>query len=407
MPTPAPVNLSVAIGLPPARAVEYFQAKGYAITRNWHDLWQEAHARAFTVAGAMRLDILQDIRGELQRGLNGDITEREFVRNLRPRLEALGWWGKQVQVDEATDEARLAQTGSPWRLKTIFRTNLQSAYMAGRYRQMIDNVADRPYWQYVAVMDAKTRPAHAAMNGLVFRYDDPFWQHFYPPNGFNCRCTVRALSEANLRERGIAVSESGQYLREAWAVESASGLTERIAIFKRPGMATAGRTDLGWNYNPGRAAWQPNLDAYDMSLARAYLADAIRGPAFDAFVAGTLKGEMPVAVLDAQYRQWIGAETQVVKLSSDTLAKNQAAHPEIALAQYRHLPDVIAEAQLVVKQGDLALVFVRRGEDIYMASVKATASGRATFVTSYRITSPKDVQRLKRTGAVLKDELDL
>ncbi|MEW6314139.1 MAG: phage minor head protein [Pseudomonadota bacterium] len=246
-------NLKLAIGLPPEKAVEYFRSKGYAITWNWHDQWQEAHARAFTVAKAMRVDILQDIRAEVQRALDGEITERDFIRNLEPRLKARGWWGKQVIVD-SEGNAQVAQLGSPWRLKTIYRTNMQTAYMAGRYRQMMENTANRPYWQYVAVMDSHTRPSHAALNGKVFRHDDPFWNHFYPPNGFNCRCTVRALTDKNLADRGLDVSASGGDLGEKWAVDKRSGFTERVATYKGPGMRRAVATDLGFDYNAGKAA---------------------------------------------------------------------------------------------------------------------------------------------------------
>lgn len=267
---PDPVDLRVAIGLPPQAAVDYLKSKGYAITVNWSDLWQEAHARAFTVSGAIRLDVLQAIHDELVKALEGKLTLAQFIAELEPTLRAKGWWGPQVQVDEASAEARLANTGSPWRLRTIYRTNLQTSYMSGRYGQMIENVRFRPYWQYVAVMDARTRPAHAAMNGLVFRYDDPFWDHFFPPNGFNCRCTVRALTAGNVKDRGFAISKSGDNLVEQWLADQSTGLTERVAVYKGPGMARAGRTDLGWNYNPGKAAYQPDLRAYDPSLAAAF-----------------------------------------------------------------------------------------------------------------------------------------
>ncbi|WP_332832821.1 hypothetical protein [Escherichia coli] len=34
------------------------------------------------------------------------------------------------------------------------------------------NVADRPYFERVAVMDLHTRPKHAALNGFTARADD-------------------------------------------------------------------------------------------------------------------------------------------------------------------------------------------------------------------------------------------
>lgn len=251
---PEPVNLSAVFGLPPEKAIEYFQAKGYDITWNWHDSWQQAQARSFTVAKAMRLDILETIRHEVDRTLEEGITLADFRRNLTPRLQALGWWGKQIIVD-GEGNAQVAHLGSPRRLETIFRTNTQTAYMAGRYREMMENVQFRPWWQYVAVMDGKTRPSHSALNGRVFRHDDPFWQYYYPPNGFNCRCRVRALSDRNLKDRDIQPSSSKGFLGETWAIDKKTGFTERVATLKLPGMDKAFSPDLGWSYNPGEAAF--------------------------------------------------------------------------------------------------------------------------------------------------------
>ena len=34
------------------------------------------------------------------------------------------------------------------------------------------------------------RPAHAALDGVTLPPSDPFWLDYFPPNGWNCRCTV-------------------------------------------------------------------------------------------------------------------------------------------------------------------------------------------------------------------------
>lgn len=74
-----------------------------------------------------------------------------------------------------------------------------------RRQQQEENADSRPYWMYVAVIDPSTRPAHAAMHGRVFRYDDPTWQTHYPPLESGCRCRVRALTERQVHERGLLV----------------------------------------------------------------------------------------------------------------------------------------------------------------------------------------------------------
>ena len=49
---------------------------------------------------------------------------------------------------------------------------------------------DRYHLQYRTANDGKVRPEHAAMHGITLPPSDSFWEEFYPPNGWNCRCTV-------------------------------------------------------------------------------------------------------------------------------------------------------------------------------------------------------------------------
>jgi len=250
---PAGLNLALAFGLPPAQAVKYFESKGYAITWGWRDMAAAAHARAFTVAGVTKLDVLQDIRAELQRALNEGRTYADFKRDLIPRMQAKGWWGKLAQTDMETGE--MAGKGlTPRRLETIFRANLQTAYMAGRYQAHLENAADRPWWMYVAIMDGRTRPQHASLNGRVFRYDDPIWQKLYPPNGYNCRCRVRALTDAEIKMRGIATSISGKNLEQ---IELPDPFRPGQALPRTRFQYAPGKyisPDIGWEGNPGEMA---------------------------------------------------------------------------------------------------------------------------------------------------------
>jgi len=64
---PQKIDLSYAIGLPPEKAVEYFRGKELAITFDWQEVVGEAHAKAFTVAKAVKLDVLEDIHGMVQK----------------------------------------------------------------------------------------------------------------------------------------------------------------------------------------------------------------------------------------------------------------------------------------------------------------------------------------------------
>lgn len=200
-----PAVLQALFDQPPKEAIAYLESKGLRITFNWAEMLDEAHARGFTVAKAMRLDVLRDIRTGLLDALATGKTMHQFEKELTPLLQAKGWWGKQIVVD-GQGQAQQVQLGSPRRLKTIYQTNMQSAYMAGRARAQ--QAADAfPYLMYVAVMDGNTRPSHAALNGKIWRKDDPVWASIYPPNGHNCRCRTRALTDGQMKREGLALSE--------------------------------------------------------------------------------------------------------------------------------------------------------------------------------------------------------
>ena len=64
-----------------------------------------------------------------------------------------------------------------------------SAEMAAKWEQFTQD-GDRYNLQYRTAGDDKVRPEHAALDGVTLPMSDPFWETYYPPNGWNCRCTV-------------------------------------------------------------------------------------------------------------------------------------------------------------------------------------------------------------------------
>ena len=229
----------------------------------------------------MREDILTDIREIVQKSLDEGLTLQQFTKELAPKLKDKGWWGiingkpdevrdellkrkliKDVSLIPEGDEPVTVQLGTPRRLKTIYRTNIQTSCMAGRYKEQIDNTDNRPYWQYVAVMDRRTRPSHAMLNGRIFRYDDPFWDSFYPPNGWGCRCRVRALSKDNLNSRNLDIDYSeGKISEEIRVVSKKTGEEKPVAVYTDSLTGHKISPDSGWSYNPGNLKnWRQQND---------------------------------------------------------------------------------------------------------------------------------------------------
>ena len=225
--------------VPPAEAVESFRAKGFHVGWDWRDTDAIHHARSFTVAKAMRLDLLQDIRAALDKAIADGESFGAFRDRLEPVLRAKGWWGTKI-VD-----GKPVQLGSLHRLRIIFDTNMRTAYARGHWESIERNAAAMPWLRYVATLDDRTRPQHRAWHGVVLRYDDPFWRTHYPPNGWNCRCTVLQYSDADLRRRGLAPTGAPPMQRRPW-LNKRTGRVEGVPVGIDPGFSfNAGRVDLG------------------------------------------------------------------------------------------------------------------------------------------------------------------
>lgn len=376
MPDSPPAGLSAVLGLEPKDAVAFFESKGLKLTFDWKEVWKEARAQAFTVSSVARMDILQDIHGALSTALREGKTEAWFAKTLEPVLRQKGWWGKRMDVD-THGQAGVVCMGSGPRLQLIYRQNLQTAYMAGRYRQMLANADARPYWQYNAMHDSRTRPAHRALDGLVFRYDDEFWQTHYPPNGFNCRCTVRALNQRGLDREGLGVSQgSGNMLQQdVEVVDRWTGeVTTRKVTGYRRGNGQELFTDLGFDYNPGAAAYGLDMEvARRLALVRdsGLRAQAVqqlnnspaRREAFGAWVDQVRAARMPrnavqvVGFVDEDVAAFVREQghdpAQVLTLSDGQLLhadspRHEAKGVALTADEYRRLPQMMAEPRRVL-----------------------------------------------------------
>jgi len=253
--------------LPPAEAVAYFRAKGYQLSFDWRDMATEDHAYAFTVAKAMRRDILQDIRAAMDKALSEGTTLATFKQGLKPVLQTKGWWGKKEMLDPLTGEMRQVQLGSPRRLRTIFDTNLRTSYAAGRWEQVQRTKKTHPYLRYVCVLDKATRRDHRQWHNVVKHVDDPFWNDHYPPNGWGCRCTVQQLSEADIEKLGLRITtENITAPAKAWK-NPRSGQVVKVPGGIAPGFA------LNCGHRRMAALTPPPLD---QPLVRPYSGEMIK-----------------------------------------------------------------------------------------------------------------------------------
>jgi len=394
-------DIGYSTSLEPKDAIAYLQGKGAQVTGSWKEWLDGQHARGFTVANVAKLDVLQDILDSLVKSQKSGQTLEQWKDGLIPSLQKKGWWQRDATTAELQAAGRVDSQGeiakglTASRLKTIFQTNMQSAYGAGRYAAMMEEAEERPMWQYVAILDSRTRPAHRALNGRIFRYDDPAWQSFYPPCGYRCRCRVRNFTELEVEKRGLRVDSSDGHLEQVDVPLRGGGTASVTRLVDKTLPGGKFQPDPGFSNNPGQTAWQPRLEAADVQLSRRYIDTAIQGPAFDDFVAGKSKGAFPVAKLRPQDQERLSANTSVAYLSSETLAKQVANHPEIGLADYQRIPEIVDGGEVHTQAGN-RLVFLYEGDVVWRLALKATKAGDELYVISlFRTTREKVVREIK------------
>ncbi len=221
-------------------AETYFRQRVPVTASVFYSIAYEYRALAFTVSGYSKLQILRRFYEELLAAIEDGNTLTEFRANMNDFLEREGYDGV-----------------TPYQAENIFRTNVQTAYNVGHYKQMTDpDVMDlRPYWQYDAVNDSRTRPSHLAMDGRVFPADSPVWDTWFPPNGFKCRCTVRTLSKRQVERMGLQVETQ---LPKSGVLDDG----RFVNLMPDPHFAT----------NPAKTPWRPDLEGYPEPLAKAFRA---------------------------------------------------------------------------------------------------------------------------------------
>lgn len=390
---------------PPKESLEWFRAKGMKPGFDHRDVWREEHATAFTVAKATQMDILTDIRSEVDRALAQGRTFRDFAKDLKPTLQKKGWWGEKEMVDPATGKKRTVQLGSTRRLKIIYETNMRTARSAGQWERIQRTEAGLPYLLYQLGPSSEHRPEHVSFHGLLLPVDDTFWATHMPINGWGCKCHVRQVSRAEydrLKRNGVRAPSPKQVINPETGLPTghraqstvpvrtqAPALKTREWVNRRTGEVhqVPFGTDPGWDYNPGQTG--------RLNKALEFAGDKIAVASGEAravtkgLVSETLetwakspKTDFPIAVMSETDAAQIGGKTQLVRLSPDTLGKQRREHPELNLTEYTFVQDAVDRGE-TIQDGQRSLVYLLE-EAEYVTVVKATKSGKALFMTSFR-----------------------
>lgn len=349
---------------PPPEALAYFRNKGLRPSFNWQDVWAQEHAFAFTVAKATQLEVLLSIRKAVDDALAKGLTFDDFAKQLAPRLQKFGWWGRQFVVDPLTDEEIIAQLGSPQRLRLIYDANLRSAHAAGQWDRAQRTKAVLPFFLYVETISREPRDEHLAQVGTIAEIDDSYWDIWFPPNGYGCKCSARQITRAEAQKRGWKPGSKPPAWETRPFLNKRTGVVEDIPV----------GIDPGWHFNPAKARFSMldqllsgKLDDIAPELRAVAMKDMTSNWLFKRFAAGdfydikvpmkTPDIAVPAAHLDKELRKITGRQSGIVWLTPE----KPFVFEKPSLATWAKLPKVIDEGAVVKDRADPSyLIFYRR-----------------------------------------------
>ena len=185
------VNAADETDIPP---IPFFEAVGFlkskvAMTKTeWLSLEKKMRFRAFTMAKLGEVKVIETVKKQLVKAMESGE-------------------GFAASFDAVKEIARASgATLTPFYWETVFRTNVQSAYVAGKLLQY--QKFPPAAYRLLVIEDVRTSDIcrHLLTQsgyGVVMPVDHPFWtKHGFPPYHMNCRTGISAVYDSLIGRHG-------------------------------------------------------------------------------------------------------------------------------------------------------------------------------------------------------------
>lgn len=184
--------------MPASEAAKHFESRAAVSNEEFDRLSKAAKEKAFRILNVNKARLIQAARDTIKRAIESGSDYGETIRAISDMLAAEGEAGPSI--------ARLRQT---------FLHHAHRAYADAQWKSLNDPdvVEAFPFLMYRSLGDTSVRATHAALDGLVFRRDDPFWDRFRPPWEYGCRCYVDPVSAEEVEAKGIKLAND-EYVRK-------------------------------------------------------------------------------------------------------------------------------------------------------------------------------------------------
>lgn len=156
----------------------------------------------------------------LNKGLSDNVIPNRMAQSLKKDVFLFSALKTHAELFEAS---RLL-TDNNGKIKSFrefnqdvkkLKSNYNKAYLNAEYQFAVSSAQQASNWtdfeadgdrynlQYRTAGDASVRESHESLRDITLPLNDPFWEKYFPPNGWRCRCTA-----VQVRKSKVEVSDS-------------------------------------------------------------------------------------------------------------------------------------------------------------------------------------------------------
>lgn len=163
--------------------------------------------------GDLLTTILGDLKGSMQTGYGDNFVD--YTSNAKSKLQLKQnlyrfsgaktfqelakmnyFLGNNKAFPDFKKEAlKVNQEYNVQYLENEFVTANRSGAMAEKWQKINDQKVLYPNLKYKTVKDNRVREEHRQLHDVIKPIDDAFWDKWYPPNGWRCRCYLTQTDE--------------------------------------------------------------------------------------------------------------------------------------------------------------------------------------------------------------------
>jgi SPP1 gp7 family putative phage head morphogenesis protein len=183
------LQIRLVPGLPPEKALAFFEQK------------------AFYITGVLKDRLLNGARNVLYNGIKNGTPSTDVIRELKELFDE--YLGDPTAIAPGKEEQ-----AQPYRLETILRTNVNEAYNEG-LKDGVDEEVDSGFvigFLYSAIIDGRQTEVCDFLDGKVLRPDTEDTNALTPSNHFNCRSILIPVTKDEGPVTFITAAQIGRAL---------------------------------------------------------------------------------------------------------------------------------------------------------------------------------------------------